>query len=79
MKQIATSTIGDKNRTRIPNKVLELLPKGTHLEWNQDEETGNIIVFMGHLRIIRNNNGGSNNKHNPTLTPSQTKGERKNV
>jgi len=63
MRQIATSAIGDKNRTRIPNKVLNLLPKGDQISWELDEKTGNIIVFMGHIRVIRNHNH-NNKKYN---------------
>jgi len=59
MKQLGISRIDERNRTRIPLVVLDVLPRGDRLSWELDEDTNCICVFMGHLRFLRKN---ANNK-----------------
>ena len=60
MEQIGISRIDDRNRTRIPLKVLQILPKGDRLSWELDNE-GRVVVFIGHERFLRNAKGNNNN------------------
>jgi len=53
MKQIGVSKIDERNRTRIPLKVLKFLPKGDRISWELNSD-GIICVFMGHERFLRN-------------------------
>jgi len=61
MKQLGISHIDERNRTRIPLVVLDVLPNGDRLSWELDEETNCVCVFMGHERFLRKN---ANNKCN---------------
>jgi len=57
MKQLGISRIDERNRTRIPLKVLEFLPKGDRLSWELNDN-GIVCVFIGHERFLRNKGGG---------------------
>ena len=55
MKQLGTSKIDERNRTYIPQKVIDILPKGDRLSWELNEK-GIVCVFIGHERFLRNMN-----------------------
>lgn len=52
MKQLGTSPIDKQNRTYLPKKVLEVLPKGDRLSWELNDD-GFVCIFMGHERFLR--------------------------
>jgi bifunctional DNA-binding transcriptional regulator/antitoxin component of YhaV-PrlF toxin-antitoxin module len=58
MEQLGVSKIDGKNRTYIPEavtKALKINGGNNWLSWEQDE-TGQIFVFKGHLRFLRTKN-----------------------
>lgn len=47
LKQLAISRIDSRNRLYVPKEVKKIMPEGNSLSWELDEETGNVIVFVG--------------------------------
>lgn len=58
MKQLGVSKIDERNRTYLPEsvtKALKINGGNNWLSWEQDE-TGQVFVFKGHLRFLRTKN-----------------------
>lgn len=89
MEQLGVSKIDGKNRTYIPEavtKALKINGGNNWLSWEQDK-TGQIFVFKGHLRFLRTKNyqppksgeertiqGGSKHEQMAKRTSTQSNG-----